>query len=161
MRVVEHSVLWKERKPRKLTVFTCKRLKTFTEVDRRWTTMSSTYNHVRNKRGENEHGMEMFIREEVEHQERLEAVGTGHQRGECWRDLQFLLSATQLQGESAVTALPLVPSTETQALNPCTYLKFYVYTFEIPFLRVFYYDMQDLVGKQNVSLQIPCAWDSS
>ncbi len=29
-----------------------------------------------------ERGMEILIREEVEHQERLEAAGTGHQRGE-------------------------------------------------------------------------------
>jgi hypothetical protein len=37
--------------------------------------MNSTYNHVRSKRGENERSMKMFIREEVEHQERLEAAG--------------------------------------------------------------------------------------
>jgi hypothetical protein len=33
------------------------------------------YNHVRNKRGEDERRMAMFIRGEVEHQERLEAAG--------------------------------------------------------------------------------------
>jgi hypothetical protein len=81
VRVVEHSVLWKEREASKL--FTYQGLTTCTEVDRSWTIMSSKYNHVRNKRGEDQRGMEMFILEEVEHQERLEAAGYRHQRGRC------------------------------------------------------------------------------
>jgi hypothetical protein len=51
-------------------VFTYQGLTTCTEVDRSWTIMSSAYNHVRNKRGEDERSMAMFIRKEVE-QERL------------------------------------------------------------------------------------------
>jgi len=61
-RVVELSVLWKEKKASK--VFTYQGLTTCTEVDRSWTILSSTYNHLRKKRGENERGMEILIREE-------------------------------------------------------------------------------------------------
>jgi len=72
--------------------------------------MSSAYNHVPSKRVEDERSMAMFIREEVEHQERLEAAGY---RSPTWRvlgALQSLLSATQLQGESAVAAPPFFPN---------------------------------------------------
>jgi hypothetical protein len=72
--------------------------------------MSSTYNHVRNKRGEDERGMEMFIREEVDHQERLEAAGYRSPTRKVLRALQSLLSARQLQEESAVTAPPFFQS---------------------------------------------------
>jgi hypothetical protein len=68
VRVVEHSVLWKEKEASK--VFTYQGLTTCAEVDKRWTIMSSAYNHVRSKRGKDEHSMAMFIRKEVEHQER-------------------------------------------------------------------------------------------
>ena len=44
--------------------------------------MSSAYNHVRSKRRGRESSMEMFIREEVVHQERLEAAGY---RSPTWR----------------------------------------------------------------------------
>ena len=72
--------------------------------------MSSAYNYVRSKREEDDHSMEMFIREEVEHQERLEAAGY---RSPTWRVLRALQSphsATQLQGESAVAAPPFFPN---------------------------------------------------
>ena len=61
-------------------------------------------------RGENnKSGLGTLIREEVEHQERLEAKGY---RSPTWklRALQSLLSAVQLQGESAVTAPPIFQS---------------------------------------------------
>jgi hypothetical protein len=73
LRVVEHSILWKEKDASK--VFTYQGLTTCTEVDRSWTIMSSAYNHVPCKRGKDERSMAMFIRKEVEHQERLEAAG--------------------------------------------------------------------------------------
>ena len=73
VRVVEHSVMWKDKEASK--VFTYQGLTTCTEVDKSWTIMSSAYNHVRSKRGEDERSTAMFIREEVEHQERLEAAG--------------------------------------------------------------------------------------
>jgi hypothetical protein len=60
VRVVEHSVLWKEKEASK--VFTYQGLTTCTEVDRSWTIMSSAYNHVRSKRGEDERSMAMFMR---------------------------------------------------------------------------------------------------
>ncbi len=97
MRVVEHSVLWKEKEASK--VFTYQGLTTCTEVYRSWMIMSSTYKHVRNMTGWNERGMEMLIRDEIEHQERLEAAGYRSPTWRVLRALQFLLSATQLQGE--------------------------------------------------------------
>ena len=61
VRVVEHSVLWKERGAS--NVFTYQGLTTCTEVDRSWTIMSSAYNHVRSKRGEDERSTAMFIQQ--------------------------------------------------------------------------------------------------
>jgi hypothetical protein len=54
--------------------------------------------------------MAVFIREEVEHQERLAAAGY---RSPTWRvrTLQTLLSTTQMQGESAVAAPRFFPNT--------------------------------------------------
>ena len=72
--------------------------------------MSSAYNHVRSKRGEDERSTAMFIREEVEHQERLEAAGYRSPTWRALRAIQALLSATQLQGESAVAAPPFFPN---------------------------------------------------
>jgi hypothetical protein len=74
--------------------------------------MSSTYNHVRNKRGEDQRGMEMFILEEVEHQERLEAAGYRSPTWKVLRALQSLMSAAQLQGESSVTDPPFFPNAD-------------------------------------------------
>ena len=50
--------------------------------------------------------MALFIREEVEHQERREAAGYRSPTWTVLRTLQSLLAATQLQEESAVTAPP-------------------------------------------------------
>ena len=49
VRVVEHSVMWKEKEAS--NAFTYQGLTTCTEVDRSWRIMSSAYNHVRGKRG--------------------------------------------------------------------------------------------------------------
>ena len=49
--------------------------------------MSSAYNYVRTKRGEDERSMAMFIREKVQHQERLEAAGY---QPPTWRVLRTL-----------------------------------------------------------------------
>ena len=54
--------------------------------------------------------MEMFIREELMHQERLEAAGYRSPTWKVLRSLQSLLSETQLKGESAVMALPFFPN---------------------------------------------------
>jgi hypothetical protein len=53
--------------------------------------------HVRSKRGEDERSMEMFIRVEVGHQERLEAAGYRSPKWRVLQALQSVLSATQLQ----------------------------------------------------------------
>jgi hypothetical protein len=108
VRMVEHSVLWREKEASK--VFTYQGLTTCTEVDKIWTIMSSAYNHVRSKRGKDERSMAMFIRKEVEHQERLEAARYRSPTWRVLRALQSLLSATQLQGESAVVAPPFFPN---------------------------------------------------
>jgi hypothetical protein len=110
VRVVEHSVLWKEKEASK--VFTYQGLTTCTEVDRSWTIMSSAYNHVRSTRGKDELSMARFIRDEVEHQDRLEAAGYRSPTWRVLRALQALLSATQLQGESAVAAPPFFPNAD-------------------------------------------------
>ena len=116
VRVVEHSVLWKENEASK--VFTYQGLTTCTEVNKSWTTMSGAYNHVRSKRGKDERSMAMFIRwKEVEHQELLEAAGY---RSPTWRMLraqQSLLSATQLPGESAVAAPLLFPNADRGSIR--------------------------------------------
>jgi hypothetical protein len=49
VRVVEHSIVWKERTAPK--IFTYQGLTTCTDVDKSWTIMGSTYNHLRKKRG--------------------------------------------------------------------------------------------------------------
>ena len=105
---MEQWVRWKEKEASK--VFIYQRLTTCTDVDTSWTIMSRAHNHVRHKKGMIEQGIEKFIREEVDHQEQLEAASY---RSPTWRvlhALQSLLSAAQLQGESAVTAPPLFPS---------------------------------------------------
>ncbi len=108
VRVVEHSIIWKEKTASK--IFTYQGLTTCTEVDKSWTIMSSTYNHLRQKRRENKSGLGTLIREEVGHQERLEATGYRSPTWKVLRALQSLLSAVQLQGESAVTTPPFFPS---------------------------------------------------
>jgi hypothetical protein len=87
VRVVEHSIMWKEKTSSK--IFTYQGLTTCTEVDKSWTIMSSTCNRLRPKRGENKSGLGTLIREEVGHQERLEATGY---RSPTWRVLRALQS---------------------------------------------------------------------
>ena len=48
VRVVEHSVMWKEMAAS--NIFTYQGLTTCTEVDKSWTIMSSVYNHLRQGR---------------------------------------------------------------------------------------------------------------
>jgi hypothetical protein len=108
VRVEEHSVMWKETAASK--IFTCQGLTTCTEVDKSWTIMSSTYKHLRQGRGKNKSDLGTLIRAQVEFQERLEATGY---RSLTWRELralQSMLSAVQLQEESAVTAAPFFSS---------------------------------------------------
>ena len=97
VRVVEQSIMWRETETAK--VFTYQGLTTCTELDRSWTVMSSIYNHLRQGRDKNTSELEMFIRAEVELQERLETLGYRSPTGRLLRALQSLLSAVQLQGE--------------------------------------------------------------
>ena len=108
MRVVEHSIILKEKTASK--IFTYQGLTTCTEVDKSWTIMNSTYNHLRQKRRENKSGLGTLIRKKVGHQERLKATGYRSPTWRVLRALQFLLLAVQLQGESAVTAPSFFPS---------------------------------------------------
>jgi hypothetical protein len=107
VRVVEHSVMWKATAASK--IFTYQGLTTCTEVDKSWTIMSSTYNYFWQGRGKNQKDLGTLIRSEVEFQERLEATGY-RSPWRVLRALQSMLSAVQLQGESAVTAAPFFSS---------------------------------------------------
>jgi hypothetical protein len=55
------------------------------------------------------HQLKTIIRAEVEQQDRLEAMGYQSPTWRLLRALQSLLSAVQLQGESAVTVTPFFP----------------------------------------------------
>jgi ribonuclease HI len=108
VRVVEQSIMWRETETAK--VFTYQGLTTCTELDKSWTVMSSIYNHLRQGRDKSISELKLFIRAEVELQERLETMGYRSPTWRLLRALQSLLSAVQLQGESAVTAPPFFPS---------------------------------------------------
>jgi hypothetical protein len=108
LRVVEQSIMWRETETAK--VFTYQGLTTCTELDKSWTVMSSIYNHLRQGRDKSISELKLFIRAEVELQERLETMGYRSPTWRLLRALQSLLSAVQLQGESAVTAPPFFPS---------------------------------------------------
>ena len=118
VRVVEHLVLWKEKEASK--VFTYQGLTTCAEVDKSWTIMGSVYNHVRTRRGVDERSMALFLRREVEHQDRLEAAGYWSPTWRVLRALQSLISATQLKGESAVAAPPFFPNAGRVGLRTCS-----------------------------------------
>jgi hypothetical protein len=108
VRVVEQSIMWRETETAK--VFTYQGLTTCTELDKSWTVMSSIYNHLRQGRDKSISELKLFIRAEVELQERLETMGYRSPTWRLLRALQSLLSAVQLQGESAVTAPPFFSS---------------------------------------------------
>ena len=107
VRVVEHSIMWKEAAASK--IFTYQGFSTCTELDKSWTIMGSAYNHLRQERNRSTSELQTFIRAEVDQQDRLEAMGYRSQTWRLLRALQSLLSAVQLQGESAVTAPPFFP----------------------------------------------------
>jgi len=86
VRVVEQSIMWKETETSKIVTY--QGLTTCTELDKSWTIMSSIYNHLRQGRD----------------------MGYRSPTWRLLRALQSLLSAVQLQGESAVTATPFFPS---------------------------------------------------
>ena len=65
VRVVEHSVMWKDAAASK--IFTDQGLTTCTEVDESWTIMSSVYNHLRQRREKSNSGLGTLIRAQVEH----------------------------------------------------------------------------------------------
>ena len=108
VRVGEHSVMWKETAASK--IFTYQGSTTCTEVDKSWTIVSSVYSHLRQVGKKNASELKTLIRAEVEQQERLEAMGYRSPTWRLLRALQSLLSAVQLQGESAVTVPPFFPS---------------------------------------------------
>jgi hypothetical protein len=80
VRVVEHSVMWKETAASK--IFTYQGSTTCTEVDKSWTIMSIVYSHLRQGGGKGTSELKTLIRAEVEQQERLEAMGY---RSPTWR----------------------------------------------------------------------------
>ena len=100
--------MWRETETAK--VFTYQGLTTCTELDKSWTIMSSIYNHLRQRRDKSTSELKTFTRAEVELQERLEIMGYRSPTWRLLRALQSLLSAVQLQGESAVMTTPFFPS---------------------------------------------------
>jgi hypothetical protein len=104
VKVLEHSVMWKETAASK--IFTYQGLTTCTEVENGWTVMSSVYNHLRQGKERSTSELSVLIRTEGEQQERLEVRGYRSPTWRLLRALQSLFSAVQLQGESAVTAPP-------------------------------------------------------
>ena len=102
--------MWKETAASKIFTLSYQGSTTCTEVDKSWTIMSSVYSHLRQGREKNTSELKTLIRAEGEQQERLEAMGYRSPTWRLLRALQSLLSAVQLQGESAVTAPPLFPS---------------------------------------------------
>jgi hypothetical protein len=85
VRLVEHSVMWKETAASK--IFTYQGSTTCTEVDKSWTIVSSVYSHLRQGGGKNTSELKTLIRAEVEQQERLDAMGY---RSPTWRLLRAL-----------------------------------------------------------------------
>jgi hypothetical protein len=108
VRVVEHSVRWKETAAAK--IFTYQGSTTCTEVDKSWTIMSSAYSHLRQGGKKDASELKTLIRVEVEQQECFEAMGYRSPTRRLLRALQSLFSSVQLQRESAVTAPPFFPS---------------------------------------------------
>ena len=105
VRVVEQSIMWRETETAK--IFTYQGLTTCTELDRSWTVMSSIYNHLRQGRDKSISELKLFIRAEVELQERLETMGYRSPTWRLLRALQSLLSAVQLPPS---VLHPLTPS---------------------------------------------------
>jgi hypothetical protein len=70
VKVLEHSVMWKETAASK--IFTYQGLTTCTEVENGWTVMSSVYNHLRQGKERSTSELSVLIRKEGEQQERLE-----------------------------------------------------------------------------------------
>ena len=60
VRVVEKSIMWRETETAK--VFTYQGLRTYTELDKSWTIMSSIYNHLRQGRDKSIDELKIFIR---------------------------------------------------------------------------------------------------
>jgi hypothetical protein len=73
VKVLEHSVMWKETAASK--IFTYQGLTTCTEVENGWTVMSSVYNHLRQGKERSTSELSALIRKEGEQQERLEVRG--------------------------------------------------------------------------------------
>ncbi len=100
--------MWKETEASK--IFTYQGSTTCTEVENGWTVMSSVYTHLLQGKERSTSELSTFIRKEGEQQERLEARGYRSPTWRLLRALQSLLSAAQLQGESAVTTPPFFRS---------------------------------------------------
>ena len=66
MRVVEHSIMWKETAASK--IFTYQGLTTCTELDKSWTIMSSVHDHLRQGRDKSTSELKTFIRAEVSYE---------------------------------------------------------------------------------------------
>lgn len=102
--VTETSVLWKESETAKL--FTYQGLTSCMEPDQTWTIMGSMWHLLRKKAGLTDGDLIALVHNEVAYQDKLEAAGYRSPSWRILRALQGLQQATQLQGESAVSAPP-------------------------------------------------------
>lgn len=102
--VTETSVLWKESETAKL--FTYQGLTSCMEPDQTWTIMGSMWHLLRKKAGRTDGDLIALVHNEVAYQDKLEAAGYRSPSWRILRALQGLQQATQLQGESAVSAPP-------------------------------------------------------
>ena len=102
--VTETSLLWKESTTAE--VFTYQGLTSCMEPDQTWTIMGSAWHFLCKQTGRSNGDLRGFVRSEVAYQDRLEATGYRSPSWRVLRALQGIREATQLQGESAVSAPP-------------------------------------------------------
>ena len=106
--VTDTSLLWKESTT--ADVFTYQGLTSCMEPDQTWTIMGSMW-HLLCKKAERSDGdLRAFVRNEVAYQDGIEAAGYRSPSWRVLRALQGIQAATQLQGESAVSAPPFFRS---------------------------------------------------
>ena len=116
MRVVEHSVRWRETAAAK--IFTYQGLTTCTEVDKSWTIMRSAYSHLRQGGKKDASELGTLIRAEVEQQECFEAMGY---RSPTWRLLRALQSPFLGRARLHTTQSPCVRIIRSHSSRPSSH----------------------------------------
>ena len=102
--MAEASLLWKESTT--ADVFTYQGLTSCMEPDQTLTIMGSMWHLLCKRAGRSDGDLRAFVHNEVAYQNRIEAAGYRSPSWRVLRSLQGIQAATQLQGESAVSAPP-------------------------------------------------------